>query len=75
LKACLEKYSYTQEVTWIQEETKNFGAWNYILERFSQYFPQIKLKYMGRKENASSAAGSSRQHKAEQKKLLEEAFS
>ncbi len=74
LNSCLMKYSHAQEVTWIQEEAKNYGAWSFMLERFRIYFPDLKLNYSGRQEKASSATGSFKQHKAEQKKLLEDIF-
>ena len=74
LSNCFKKYSHAQEVTWIQEEAKNYGAWSFMLERFRIFFPDIKLQYAGREEKASSATGSSKQHKEEQKKLIEDVF-
>ena len=74
LRDCLKKYSHLQKVTWVQEEAKNYGAWSFISEHFRLYFPDIKLDYTGREEKASSATGSSRQHKAEQEKLMEDVF-
>jgi len=74
LGSCLEKYSHVPNVTWIQEEPKNYGAWSYINESFRTYLPQINLKYLGRDESSSSATGSFKQHEAEQKKLVEDAF-
>jgi 2-oxoglutarate dehydrogenase E1 component len=74
LGASLEKYSHLRDVTWIQEEPRNYGAWSYINERFRTYLPAIDLHYLGRDESPSSATGSFKQHEAEQKKLIEEAF-
>jgi 2-oxoglutarate dehydrogenase E1 component len=74
LDACLKKYSQLHDVTWLQEEPKNYGAWLYIRECFRTYRPAMDLHYFGRDESPSSAAGSSKQHEAEQKKLVEEAF-
>jgi 2-oxoglutarate dehydrogenase E1 component len=74
LDACLKKYSQLRDVTWIQEEPKNYGAWSYINEHFRTYLPAIDLHYMGRDESPSSATGSFKQHDTEQKKLIEEAF-
>jgi 2-oxoglutarate dehydrogenase E1 component len=74
LGACLEKYSHLRDITWIQEEPRNFGAWSYINERFRTYLPAMDLHYFGRDESSSSATGSFKQHQTEQKKLVEDAF-
>ena len=74
LAACLEKYKQVDNITWIQEEHKNSGAWTYMHERFLLHFPRIKLNYSGRGESASSATGSFKQYQKEQKKLVGGAF-
>jgi 2-oxoglutarate dehydrogenase E1 component len=74
LGACLERYTRAENFTWIQEEHSNSGVWAYMRDRFSSHFPQIELRYMGRDESASSATGSFKQHREEQKKLIEGAF-
>ncbi|MCP4256180.1 MAG: 2-oxoglutarate dehydrogenase E1 component [Planctomycetes bacterium] len=73
LASCLNKYN-SHNITWIQEEPRNFGAWNYMREAFSRYFPKIDLQYFGRDENASNATGSSKQYQQEQDKLVKLAF-
>ncbi len=73
LASCLEKYT-SHDITWIQEEPRNFGAWTYMREAFSRHFPQIDLQYFGRDENASKATGSFKQYQEEQKKLVKLAF-
>jgi 2-oxoglutarate dehydrogenase E1 component len=75
LGVCLERYSHLSEVTWVQEEPRNYGAWTYMHERFGSYFPRIDLRYLGRGESASSEPGSFKQYQAQQKKLVEDAFS
>ncbi len=74
LRTCLEKYPSVREVTWVQEEPRNYGAWAYMHEHFPLYFPQISLHYFGRDQSASSETGSFKQYQAEQKKLVEDAF-
>jgi 2-oxoglutarate dehydrogenase E1 component len=74
LRSCLERYPRMREVTWIQEEPRNYGAWTHIHEHFPSCFPQIGLHYFGRDENASSESGSFKQYQAEQTKLVEDAF-
>ena len=70
----MEKYVRAGAVAWVQEEQKNSGAWAYMRERFSEHFPQIELKYVGRDESAASATGLFRQFQEEQKKLIEDAL-
>ncbi|UCE50356.1 MAG: 2-oxoglutarate dehydrogenase E1 component, partial [Phycisphaerales bacterium] len=74
LRDCIEKYAKAEAVIWVQEEHKNYGAWAYMRERFSLYFPEVDLDYIGRDESASSATGLFRQFQAEQKKLIEDAL-
>jgi len=73
LVSCLENYA-TQDITWIQEEPRNCGAWLYVREAFSKHFPQIELQYFGRDESASNATGSFKQYQEEQKRLVKLAF-
>lgn len=73
LSSCLDKYT-PQSIAWLQEEPRNSGAWTYMREAFSRYFPQSNLLYLGRDENASNATGSFKQYQEEQKKLVKSAF-
>ena len=72
--ACLGKYVKARQIVWIQEEPRNAGAWAYMRELFSLHFPLIDLEYMGCSESASSATGSFKQYRQEQKQLIEGAF-
>jgi 2-oxoglutarate dehydrogenase complex dehydrogenase (E1) component-like enzyme len=73
IASCLERYT-SHNITWIQEEPRNFGAWTYMREAFSKYFPKIDIRYFGRDENASNATGSFKQYQEEQTKLVKFAF-
>lgn len=81
VKANLDKYPSAQSVVWAQEEHYNGGAWHYIRDRLdavlrkSDYLAGRKLLYAGRAPSASPAAGWKKVHEAEEKKLLEDAFS
>lgn len=81
VKANLDKYPSAQSVVWAQEEHYNGGAWHYIRDRLdavlqkSDYLAGRKLLYAGRAPSASPAAGWKKVHEAEEKKLLEYAFS
>ena len=58
-------------VYWVQEETRNRGAWNYIRNQFLSNFGNMRLHYIGRKEAASPATGSHRVHQQEQQSILQ----
>jgi 2-oxoglutarate dehydrogenase E1 component len=74
IKACLEKYSSAQDVVWVQEEPRNWGGWGYISEQFAYHHPQIDLQRIARKESASSAGGSLRQHEQRQQRIVRKAL-
>ncbi|MDD2320972.1 MAG: 2-oxoglutarate dehydrogenase E1 component [Geobacteraceae bacterium] len=73
LREELGRFRHARNCTWVQEEPRNMGAWNYIRPHLAGILG-IEPKYAGRKEAASPATGSFRQHRAEQERLLEEAF-
>lgn len=58
-----------KEIVWLQEEPRNSGAFLYINDRFNKL--NIPIRYIGRAESASPAAGSLKAHKLEQSRLLE----
>lgn len=66
------------EVIWCQEEPKNMGAWQFIAPRISDVLDELgrnsRLRYVGRPESASPAAGYLRIHEKEQRKVIEDAF-
>jgi 2-oxoglutarate dehydrogenase E1 component len=68
LKKLLAKYKGFTECFWVQEEPENMGAWNYIRPLLPN------PTYIGRPANATTATGSSRKHKQDQKTLLEKAL-
>ncbi|NUM36586.1 MAG: 2-oxoglutarate dehydrogenase E1 component [Candidatus Brocadiae bacterium] len=59
---------------WVQEESKNMGAWKSIEESFSTFL-QKPIHYIGRDSSASPATGISKIHQQEQEKILKEALS
>ncbi|QEP44614.1 2-oxoglutarate dehydrogenase E1 component [Ectothiorhodospiraceae bacterium BW-2] len=79
-KACLtgvlQRYRYTTQVVWCQEEPKNQGAWYASQHPIRQcLLPQQQLEYVGRSCSAAPAVGSFKLHAVQQRQLLEEAFS
>ncbi len=72
----LARYPATAEVVWVQEEPRNMGAWRFVQEQIQPLLNGAKrpLRYAGRPESASPAAGSLKRHQQEQQELIEEAF-
>lgn len=79
LRDVLATYPELTEVFWVQEETKNAGAWKFMIEPLMNLLGELKktpkLKYVGRPESASPATGFGSSHNYEQKLLAEEALS
>jgi 2-oxoglutarate dehydrogenase E1 component len=75
--ADLRKRYADKEFVWVQEESRNAGAWNYISEQFNysdKIDPNFKIRYVGRPATASPATGFKSVHVKEQQRLIEEAF-
>ena len=74
----LKRYK-NAEVMWCQEEPENMGAYRFIGPRIGNLLEQLgksdlRIKYAGRPEAASPAAGYYKIHDKEQKQLLEDAL-
>ncbi|MEO9869906.1 2-oxoglutarate dehydrogenase E1 component [Ekhidna sp.] len=68
IDAILKKYN-NPKLVWVQEESKNMGAWSFIKTRIEMNFEVI-----GRKVSASPATGFAKVHKQEQADLVKQAF-
>ncbi|HVL80466.1 MAG TPA: multifunctional oxoglutarate decarboxylase/oxoglutarate dehydrogenase thiamine pyrophosphate-binding subunit/dihydrolipoyllysine-residue succinyltransferase subunit, partial [Actinomycetota bacterium] len=66
------RYRNLEQVSWVQEEPENMGAWTFVFARLQKQVPNIGV--IARPESASPAAGSQAVHQQEQEELLEEAF-
>jgi multifunctional 2-oxoglutarate metabolism enzyme len=75
--AILSRYPYTAEVLWVQEESKNYGPWAFMQDQIQPLLGPTRrtLRFVGRAESASPAAGSLKRHLQEQQEVIEEAFS
>ena len=66
------------EVVWVQEEPQNAGAWTFIAPRFAELMESInhatRIRYVGRRESASPAAGYMKLHQREQQELIARAL-
>ncbi|MCB0348084.1 MAG: 2-oxoglutarate dehydrogenase E1 component [Bdellovibrionales bacterium] len=69
LEKILGEYSASVQLTWVQEEPENMGAWYFIRNKFEKMGRKISV--VARKESASPATGSEKRHKAEQEKIIQ----
>jgi len=75
VKKILGKYKDTKNFLWVQEEPRNMGPWNFVLERFQKILPKSKtIEFVGRLPSASPAAGSFQLHLAEQELMFRQVF-
>jgi 2-oxoglutarate dehydrogenase E1 component len=78
LAAELKRYP-NAEIFWCQEEPKNMGAWTFMQPRIEEVMEQVghkdRLRYVGRPEAASPAAGYLKIHEKEQRLLVDQALS
>lgn len=72
----LQDFPNCQELVWAQDEPQNQGAWLQIQHNIFECLQNHqKLAYTGRPASASSAVGYYNKHYAQQKALIEAAFS
>ena len=62
------------EITWVQEEPFNQGAWPHVCLQFYGNIAAHPLNVVSRPASASPATGSHASHKIEQDLLLQQAF-
>jgi 2-oxoglutarate dehydrogenase E1 component len=75
LSSLLSACRSTSDVVWVQEESRNMGAWSFVSERLRELLgPEQTLRYVGRSRSSSPATGSYKRHAAEEAALLERAF-
>jgi 2-oxoglutarate dehydrogenase E1 component len=77
IENALWRYPSTAEVVWVQEEPRNMGAYLFVKDRIEPTLEPSRrsLRYAGRPEAASTAAGGAKRHAQEQAAVLEDAFS
>ncbi len=75
VESIIQSYSKAEKIKWVQEEPKNMGAWNFIIQQFIEMGLDVnKLKYAGRPESPSPASGSTKQYLKSQEELIKKAF-
>jgi 2-oxoglutarate dehydrogenase E1 component len=74
LAPIFERYGQADNVTWLQEEPENMGAWSFVHARLHAALPErLALHHVSRPESASPAIGSAALHQLEQADLLHRA--
>eukprot|EP01116_Phalansterium_solitarium_P002820 TRINITY_DN130_c0_g2_i1.p1 TRINITY_DN130_c0_g2~~TRINITY_DN130_c0_g2_i1.p1 ORF type:complete len:940 (+),score=374.31 TRINITY_DN130_c0_g2_i1:92-2911(+) len=68
----LGKYKQASKFYWVQDETQNSGAWEFVRPRLSQLVKQ--LEYIGRPPCPACAVGISKVHKAESAAIFDAIF-
>ncbi|GAC1382935.1 MAG: 2-oxoglutarate dehydrogenase E1 component [Ktedonobacteraceae bacterium] len=75
LQKVFAHYPNLQEITWVQEEPKNMGAWNYLFPRLiALVSSNIEVHVVARPDRASPASGFMDLFMAEQEQIMLEAM-
>ncbi|MBC8164592.1 MAG: multifunctional oxoglutarate decarboxylase/oxoglutarate dehydrogenase thiamine pyrophosphate-binding subunit/dihydrolipoyllysine-residue succinyltransferase subunit, partial [Bryobacteraceae bacterium] len=76
VEGILARYSGATEIYWVQEEPRNMGPWRFMQDLFAPLLEPARLtmRYAGRPEYASPAAGTVKRHEQEQAELVNDAF-
>jgi 2-oxoglutarate dehydrogenase E1 component len=75
LQSVFQRYRNAHDVTWVQEEPRNRGAWTFMEPRLRDMLPETAvLSYTGRDEAASPATGSYKMHQIEEQELIAHAL-
>lgn len=70
IEELFKRYSKA-EVCWVQEESQNMGAWQFV---YGQLSPTQKITYIGRRASSSPATGFKKRHEKQQAQLIQNAF-
>ncbi len=71
VRELMASYPNLRTVTWVQEEPRNMGAWEFVRLQLERVLPGgVQLNYVGRARRASPSEGYPQAHQAEQERLL-----
>jgi 2-oxoglutarate dehydrogenase E1 component len=75
IQSIIARYHRAHEISWVQEEPKNRGAWSFMEPRLREILPDGRfMRYYGRDEAASPATGSYKLHQVEEQELVSHAL-
>jgi len=73
--ALIAKYPNARQLTWVQEEPMNMGAYWHVKRRLEPRLPKhLTLRYVGRPERASPSEGYAIAHEAQEERIVEAAL-
>src|SRR6266550_1857550 len=73
--AVIAKYPNVKQLTWVQEEPMNMGAFWHVKRRLEPKLPKhLTLNYVGRPERASPSEGYAVAHQAQEAKIVQTAL-
>ncbi|TME20319.1 MAG: multifunctional oxoglutarate decarboxylase/oxoglutarate dehydrogenase thiamine pyrophosphate-binding subunit/dihydrolipoyllysine-residue succinyltransferase subunit, partial [Chloroflexi bacterium] len=73
--AVIAKYPKVKQLTWVQEEPMNMGAFWHVKRRLEPKLPEhLTLHYIGRPERASPSEGYAMAHEAQEAKIVRAAL-
>src|SRR5438309_544787 len=73
--AAVAKYPNVRQLTWVQEEPMNMGAYWHVKRRLEPKLPKhLTLHYVGRPERASPSEGYAIAHEAQEQRIVEAAL-
>ena len=75
LTAEIHKYKTAKNITWVQEEPYNQGAWLQIQDTLNEVKGDKKLHVVSRDRSAATACGLGSMHLSQLKTLMDKAFS
>jgi 2-oxoglutarate dehydrogenase E1 component len=71
MRVLFEDHPKLKRVTWVQEEPRNMGAWEFVRRQLERLLPEgVPLDYCGRARRASPSEGYPQAHQAEQERVL-----
>ena len=75
LLAVIAKYPNARQLTWVQEEPMNMGAFWHVKRRLEARLPKpLTLGYVGRPERASPSEGYAIAHEAQEERIVQAAL-
>jgi len=73
--AAIAKYPNVRQLTWVQEEPLNMGAYWHVKRRLEPKLPKhLTLNYVGRPERASPSEGYAIAHEKQEARIVQAAL-
>jgi 2-oxoglutarate dehydrogenase E1 component len=74
IKKVVEPYGRPRRILWVQEESRNRGAWRFVQNRLARIMGVENITYVGRVGSPSPATGSYSEHTAQLEAFLSTVF-